>query len=300
MPKILVVDDVRDTTDSLVRSLMKAGYDATGSYSEEGAIDLLRRNAYDVIVTDMSMERPDSGLEVLQEAKRLDPHVEVILLTAYGEVKTAVAAMKLGAFDYVEKITEGYNNEDDVYDNITMLVSRCIDRRQNEAMYQVIFKSCVELAYPRQIEIYRERKSDYEIFVDDEYGMVHTAGNEIDIRDLPYRVLVYLMENGGALRSPTRLYQDVWDDPDGWVLAERNPKVLQNRVKARISNLRVKLDLPNIKILFRNERYGLLVPDGVDYCLIKESGARRRDIGGQGNSSQTRGASVEILRGVYS
>ncbi len=299
MPKILVADDVRDTTDSLVRSLMKAGYDATGSYSEEGAIDLLRRNAYDVIITDMSMEKPDSGLEVLQEAKRLDPHVEVILLTAYGEVKTAVSAMKSGAFDYVEKVTEDYN-EADVYDNITMLVSRCIDRRQNEAMYQVIFKSRVELAYPRQIEIYREQKSDYEIFVDDEYGMVYTAGNEIDIRDLPYRVLVYLMENGGALRSPTRLYQDVWDDPDGWVLAERSPKVLQNRVKARISNLRVKLDLPNIKILFRNERYGLSVPDGVDYCLIKESGARRRDRDGQRNSRQTRDASVEILRGAYS
>ncbi len=299
MPRILVVDDVRDTTDSLVRSLVKIGYDATATYSAEEAFYLLRQNAYDVVVTDMSMEMPDSGLEVLQEAKRLDPYVEVILLTAYGEVKTAVAAMKLGAFDYVEKVTDNYN-ENDVYDNINMLVTRCIERRQNEAMYQVIFKSSVQLAYPRQIEIYREQKSDYAIFVDDEYGMVYTAGNEIDIRDLPYRVLVYLMENGGALRSPTRLYQDVWDDPDGWVLAERNPKILQNRVKARISNLRVKLDLPDIKILFRNERYGLLVPDGVDYCLIKESRAKKRDQNGHENSGQARFAAAEIFRGAHS
>ena len=284
MSRILVVDDMRDTTDSLVRLLRRAGHDATASYSAEKAFDLLRRNAFDVIVTDMLMERPDSGLEVLREAKKLDPHVEVIVLTAYGEVKTAVPAMKLGAFDYVEKITEDYD-ENDVYDIITALVGACVDSRQEEAMYQMFFKSHLQLAYPRQIETYRSRKSDYELFVDDDYGTVYVAGNEIDIRDLPYRVLVYLMENRGALRSPIRLYLDVWDDPDGWVLAERNPKVLQNRVKARISNLRVKLELPNVKILFRNERYALSVPDGVDYCLIRESGAGRSGIGaisGQG------------------
>ena len=279
MSRILVVDDMRDTTDSLVRLLRRTGHDAIASYSAEGAFDLLRRNAFDVVVTDMLMEKPDSGLEVLREAKKLDPYVDVIVLTAYGEVKTAVPAMKLGAFDYVEKITVDYG-EDDVYDIITKLVGRCIDSRQEgEAMHQIFFKSDFQLAYPRQIETCRNEKSDYELFVDDDYGTVYVFGNEIDIRDLPYRILVYLMENRGTLRSPTRLYMDVWDDPDGWVLMERSPKVLQNRVKARISNLRVKLDLPSIEILFRNEKYGLLVPDEADYCLIKESGSGRSDIG---------------------
>ena len=278
MSRILVVDDMRDTTDSLVRLLRRVGHDATASYSAERAFDLLKRNAFDVVVTDMLMERPDSGLEVLRAAKELDPHVEVIVLTAYGEVKTAVPAMKLGAFDYVEKITADHG-EDDVYDIITTLVGKCVDSRQEEAMYQMFFKSHLQPAYPRQIEAYRSRKSDYELFVDDEYGTVYVYGNEIDIRDLPYRVLVYLMENRGALRTPVRLYLDVWDDLDGWVLAERNPKVLQSRVKARVSNLRVKLELPNVQILFRNERYALSVPDGVDYCLIRESGAGRSGAG---------------------
>ncbi len=291
MSKVLVVDDMRDTTDSLVRLLRRAGHDATASYSAERAFELLRRNAFDVVVTDMLMERPDSGLEVLREAKKLDPNVEVIVLTAYGEVKTAVPAMKLGAFDYVEKITEDYG-ADDVYDIITTLVSRCVGSQQDETMYQIFFRSHHQLAYPGQIETYRSQKSDYELFVDDEYGTVYVAGNDIDIHDLPYRVLVYLMENRGALRSPIRLYLDVWDDPDGWVLAERNPKVLQNRVKARISNLRVKLDLPNVKILFRNERYGLSVPDEVDYCLIKESGSGRSDIGSKAISKRDAVASM--------
>lgn len=299
MPRILVVDDMRDTTDSLVRMLRQEGYDATASYSEKSAIDLLRQNAFDVVVTDMLMEKPESGLEVLKEAKKLDPYIEVIVLTAYGEVKTAVPAMKLGAFDYVEKITESYG-EDDVYDIVATLVARCIDSRNDEAMYQVVFESHSQPAYPRQIEVYRDQKSDYEIFVDDEYGKVYVAGNEVDIHDLPYRVLVYLMENRGALRSPIRLYMDVWDDPDGWVLAERNPKVLQNRVKARMSDLRGKLDLPNIKILFRNDKYALSVPDGVDYCLIKESGIKRHSTNGKARPRQNTNTSVEIMRGISS
>ena len=104
--RILVVDDVQDTTDSLVRSLEKAGHDAVPAYSERTAHELLKQNTFDVVVTDMLMERPDSGLAVLREAKRLDPHVEVILLTAYAEIKTAIPAMHLGAFDYVIKPLE--------------------------------------------------------------------------------------------------------------------------------------------------------------------------------------------------
>jgi len=299
MPRILVVDDMRDTTDSLVRLLRQIGYDAIASYSEKNAIDLLRQHAFDVVVTDMLMERPESGLEVLKEAKKLDPHIEVIVLTAYGEVKTAVPAMKLGAFDYVEKITDSYG-EDDVYDIVATLVARCIDARNDEAMYQVVSNSGFQPAYPRQIEVHRNQKNNYEILVDDEYGKVYVTGNEVDIHDLPYRILVYLMENRGALRSPIRLYMDVWDDPDGWVLAERNPKVLQNRVKARMSDLRGKLDLPNIKILFRNDKYGLSVPDGVDYCLIKESGIKQRDVNGRARYKQDTNTSVDILRGTPS
>lgn len=291
MAKVLVVDDMRDTTDSSVRVLRKAGHDPTPAYSEKEAIELLRQNAFDVVITDMLMEKPDSGLGVLREAKKLDPHVEVILLTAYGEVKTAVPAMKLGAFDYVEKTTDDYE-ERDVYDNMAMLVNRCVDSRQNKAKYQVICESQVQLASTRQIEVYRDRKSEYEVFVDDEYGEVCVAGEAVDIHDLPYQILVYLMENRGALRSPIRLYMDVWSDPDGWILAERNPRVLQDRVKTRVSNLRVRLNLPNIRILYRNHRYGLSVPDGVDYCLIKEARSGTTDT--KGEASDRRVANITL------
>ena len=269
--KVLVVDNIRSTTDSLVRLLRKGGYEASAAYSEERAIELLRQNAFDVLITEMLIERSDSGLSVLKEAKDLDPNVQVIILTANGTIKTAVPAMKLGAFDYVEKTTEYYGDED-IYNAIITLVDRCVDSRQSKSSYQLIFRSRIELAHPKQAELYRERKGDYELFVDDEYGEVYVSGNGVDVYALLYKILVYLMVNRGALRSPVRLYVDVWNDPDGYILAERKPLVLKNRVKARISVLRAKLSLPSIKILYRDERYGLSVPNGVDYCLIKESG----------------------------
>jgi ActR/RegA family two-component response regulator/class 3 adenylate cyclase len=117
MARVLVVDDVHDTTDSLVRSLKKAGYDAVPAYSEKKAYELLKQSAFDVVVTDMMMEKPDSGLQVLKEAKKLDPYVEVIILTAYGEVRTAVPAMNLGAFDYIAK-TPVHLGEHDLYDAV--------------------------------------------------------------------------------------------------------------------------------------------------------------------------------------
>ena len=298
MARVLVVDDMRDTSDSLVRSLKKAGFDATPAYSGGSAVELMRKNTYDVVVTDMMMEQPDIGLEVLRAAKESDRHVEVIVLTAYGEIRTAVPAMKLGAFDYVEKTTEDYD-ERDVYDIITTLVSRCVDFRQAEAIYQVVSKSGVQLAYPTEVDLYRNRKNEYEVFVDDEYGRVYVDGIEVDIHDLPYQILAYLMENRCALRSPIRLYLDVWDDQDGWILAERNPKSLQNRVKARVSNLRGKLQLPSIRILYRNERYGLSVPDDVDYCLIKEFKAGMPDIRSKARYKPDSAFPIEIMRGIF-
>jgi len=62
MARVLVVDDMHDTTDSLVRALKRAGYDAIPAYSEREAREILKESVFDVIVTDMLMENPDSGL----------------------------------------------------------------------------------------------------------------------------------------------------------------------------------------------------------------------------------------------
>lgn len=128
MARVLVVDDMPDVVDSLERSLRKTGNEVTKAYSAEETIQLLNREHFDVVVTDLVMETETSGIEVLKKAKQLNPFVEIIVLTGYGAVKTAVPAMKLGAFDYVEKSTE-INDEGDVYDKIVDTVRSAVEHR---------------------------------------------------------------------------------------------------------------------------------------------------------------------------
>ncbi len=128
MASVLVVDDHRRIVNSLERSLRKAEHEVTKAYSEKEATELLNREHFDVVVTDLKMETDTSGIEVLKKAKELDPFIEVIVLTAYGAVETAVPAMKQGAFDYVEKSTE-IDDGVDVYDKIVETVHEAVVHR---------------------------------------------------------------------------------------------------------------------------------------------------------------------------
>ena len=100
--KILLVDD--DTTFCLMLKtwLTKRGFSVEEAFSCKEAVGKLKKSAYDVVLTDLRLPDED-GLQVLQEAKKLLPDVQVILMTGYADISTAVQAMKLGAFDYVAK-----------------------------------------------------------------------------------------------------------------------------------------------------------------------------------------------------
>lgn len=100
--KILLVDD--DTTFCLMLKtwLTKRGFSVEEAFSCKEAVGKLKKSAYDVVLTDLRLPDED-GLQVLQEAKKLLLGVQVILMTGYADISTAVQAMKLGAFDYVAK-----------------------------------------------------------------------------------------------------------------------------------------------------------------------------------------------------
>lgn len=100
--RILVVDDNRSAADALSRVLRKQGDDVSAVYDGQSAIDRLRSDPPDVILTDLKME-PVDGLDVLRAARRQRPPVEVIVFTAYGAVDIAVTAMQYGARDFLTK-----------------------------------------------------------------------------------------------------------------------------------------------------------------------------------------------------
>ncbi len=102
MTKILVVDDDQGMREFLEIMLTQEGYGVTAADDAEKALALFRKEAFDLVITDLKMPKID-GIDFLREIKDLSPETLVILITAYASGDTAVNAMKEGAFDYLEK-----------------------------------------------------------------------------------------------------------------------------------------------------------------------------------------------------
>lgn len=100
--KILVVDDDAGMRRSLAIMLRRDGHGVSEARGGQEAADQIGREVFDLVITDLRMDSV-SGLELLQTMKQSNPGVEVIVMTAYGTIETAVEAMKLGAFDFITK-----------------------------------------------------------------------------------------------------------------------------------------------------------------------------------------------------
>ncbi len=106
--KILIVDDEIGYRESLQVILDDQGYYTETAVSGEDALEKLKNNNFDLVLTDLLMGGMD-GVELLYKVKEAYEHVEVILITGYGTIENAVEAMKKGAFTYFIK---GHNPED--------------------------------------------------------------------------------------------------------------------------------------------------------------------------------------------
>jgi DNA-binding NtrC family response regulator len=100
---ILVVDDDRETRELLQEVLSEEGYNVVTSSSGEEALEVGKQECFDVIISDMKLGPDLSGLDVLRAYKAIQPEAEVILITAFGTMETAIEALKGGAFDYLAK-----------------------------------------------------------------------------------------------------------------------------------------------------------------------------------------------------
>lgn len=129
--RILVIDDEEEIRDAVSRRLRKEGFDVTEAGSQAAAIQEINaaEPPYEIVVTDMVMENPNSGVQTLISALQRDIFCEVIILTAYGNVSNAVESMRRGAFDYLEKNDPNV----DVYEQLVEKVNRAVERRRNSA-----------------------------------------------------------------------------------------------------------------------------------------------------------------------
>ena len=117
---ILVVEDGQSQREMLRDFLRKEGHAVGEAESGDRAIQRVREGHYDLILLDYKMQGMD-GMQVLQAVKGINPEIDIVIITAYGTIETAVDAMKAGALDYITKPVE--------FEELLLLVDRVSERR---------------------------------------------------------------------------------------------------------------------------------------------------------------------------
>ena len=100
--RVLIVDDERSMRELLSIVLRRDGYEVLTAEDGAAAVELLKKQRFDILITDIRMPQMN-GVDLLREAKRIDPDIISIVMTAFASTDTAVEALRLGAADYVNK-----------------------------------------------------------------------------------------------------------------------------------------------------------------------------------------------------
>jgi diguanylate cyclase (GGDEF)-like protein len=206
--KALIADDEEDFRRLLVRRARKMGLAVEEASDGTEALEAIRKNTFDILVVDLYMPGA-TGLEVIREAQRTDPHMEAILMTGSASLETAIEAIRAGVYDYLTKPLESLTT-------FELTLSRALERRhlirENERLFQEVqrlaltdqltglynrhklnetLKSEVERArrYGRPLSLIMLDLDDLKV-VNDTYG--HPAGDEV------------LMQVATAIRNHTR------------------------------------------------------------------------------------------------
>ncbi|TMQ15917.1 MAG: sigma-54-dependent Fis family transcriptional regulator [Candidatus Rokuibacteriota bacterium] len=127
--RVLVVDDEQSMRELLGIMLRQAGYQVAAADGGEAAIQMLKSESFDLVVTDLRMRKVD-GLGVLKAAKEFSPRTVVLVVTAFASTETAVEAMKLGAYDYVTKPFK--------LDELKLTVANALERRRLQEENQAL------------------------------------------------------------------------------------------------------------------------------------------------------------------
>ncbi len=140
---LLLVDDEMSILRSYARDLRAEHYQVTTASSAENAIDSLQSGNFNLVITDLVMPG-SSGIQVLLEAKKHDSQICVIVLTGYGDMESAVEALRLGADDYLLKPLDT--------DALLLRIKELLDKQQNQQKIKLREKLLTICSYCRDVK----------------------------------------------------------------------------------------------------------------------------------------------------
>lgn len=164
-PRVLIVEDEPDMRETIAE-VIKEEYDPVMAKDGATGLDYLKKGGIDVVLLDIRL--PDiNGLEVLAEAKKNDGNIEVIMVTAYPDVRNAVEATKLGAFDYISK---PFHNQDLLH-TLRRAHANLVNHREIERL-----KAIVRMTLDKIVQ----KEKDYNFIIQN----ARSSGKSVPVEDL--------------------------------------------------------------------------------------------------------------------
>lgn len=249
---VLVVDDEAAIRYSVSKTLQRVGYSVREAANGEDALDIIRGETFDVVLTDIRMPPGLDGVELVRRIKDTDPDTIVILMTAYPSLNTAVEALRLGAHDYLIKPS----SSQDIRSSVQRGIERAHNLKRRRALLDAIRSNVVELsrAAEETLGALRESAGDERQPMTDgagevAIGSVMTLGpltiypgryeisvdsHRIDLTPTEFDLLLYLAAHRGRVVSCHELVREV----RGYAVDEAEAREV---IRPHVSNLRRKL-----------------------------------------------------------
>jgi two-component system cell cycle sensor histidine kinase/response regulator CckA len=219
--KILVVDDEVELKNALVETLSMQSYEAHGYTSAHEALEVLRHEDFDLLLSDLMMPEMD-GISLIKAALDIDPHLVAIVMTGQGTIQTAVDAMKAGTFDYVLKpfrlqtlapvLTRGLNQRRLSLENLQL--------RETVAIYEL--SQTIAFTLDRQTIISKVADAAVQQTDADEVSILLPTSDGAEL----YVAAVRGKNRQRLLGERVPLGESI----SGWVAQERSPLILEGEV----------------------------------------------------------------------